>query len=450
MGLVILSCSAAAATAAAGPLDAEAGSLDAKVRTQSRGFLPGANGARLFANMAQDQQVSEEMVIRILYRSLQEITAASGKPVTFQLSGFSTLYPADFSRVRWPELVTQPSGRRITIERVETSRGRQRLGVTYEPRWSSFDAEPSAELQALINGRNLRQLLAELAPEDKNLGGVVAATGYQVTLSFEGTSRTYNAAVLWLDPDRDGVVTLAVQDNITERAPRAALERQIQETMPWEDSRSLKATSCGARDASYSFPLSAGPDRTGHVTGSHRSSVRFNYDCHCDSTCRSTCIPSLTNMQCAESGVLSGPAPGTHKTRTSTSVVGGSKPNTDFTGADCGAGWACFIQFCPANVCSGMQIETSAQPLDVGIGVTFNASSQAIWDGQLNFPFQCDGCATGEGGDDSGGGSEPYQPENQYPTPPDGGGGGGGGCYWSCVPSWSNGIYYEECSVTCF
>lgn len=342
----------------------------------------------------------------------------------------------------------------MRIERAQTNRGRSPLGITYEPSWVTVSSEPSPELQRLTHGQNVSQMLSELGRLDKNLSNVVAVTRYQVEVSFEGTSRTYNAAVLWLDPERDGIVALAVQDNITDRvdeavterlraAPRVVFEQQIRATASLHNNQN-KATSCSPHDSDYSFPLSAGPDPEGHSTGYHSSSARFNYSCHCDSTCRSTCAPQITDAQCHETGSLSG-APGTHKPRTSQKIVGGSKPNTDFTGADCGAGYACYIQFCPANVCSGFVVSATAQPLDTGIGVTFNASSQAVWDGQLEFPFQRDGCSIGEPGD-----APVPTIECQEYTPPGGEGGGGTfGCFWSCQSIWNGRFYREECNLIC-
>jgi hypothetical protein len=436
------------------------------IRTSERGFLPGLKGARLFANLGEDQQISEEMVIRILYGSLEETTAASGKPVTFELSGFSTLYPADFSGVHWPELVTQQGGgRRIKIERVETRAGRNPVGITYEPSWTS-DSEPSAELRAHLDSRNVSQLLAELAPQEKNLSGVLAVTRYQVTVSLEGVSRAYNAAVLWLDPDRDGVATLAVQDNITDRVdeavterlnagPRASFEQQVLAgTVGGGASPSFfeKAGSCTPHELTYSLPQLKGPDGQGHVTGYHGSGAKFNFRCTCDSTCRSSCWPTLTNTSCFEMGSLASQPRGTHRTRTLSWTAGGSKANTDFVGADCGAGWACYIQFCPDNVCASFQIVPTANPITMGVRLTFQATGPYVWDGTLDQPFQCDGCAAGEPGD-AGGPTGPPPIENPDPNPGGGSGGGGAippGCGWRCEirPS-ENGEYREECWVTC-
>jgi hypothetical protein len=211
-----------------------------------------------------------------------------------------------------------------------------------------------------------------------------------------------------------------------------------------------EAAVCLPRERLYQFQLNA-TDNNQHTRGFHESYTRFNYYCECDLSCRSTCTPNLSDSRCLERGRLS--EAGIHRPLTRSRVVGGSKSNAFTEGASCGSGFGCFIQFCPAGVCSRVGISGGAQPLDVGIKVTFTTSLPTVWDGQLDWPFECDACetraslpqgsgyleqvCTGDCGSDGGGGG--------------GGSGGGGWCYFNCRSiTLSGGTAYEVCTLNCY
>jgi len=194
----------------------------------------------------------------------------------------------------------------------------------------------------------------------------------------------------------------------------------------------------------------ASANRLGHTTGKHRAVFRTTFTCVCDHTCRSTCSPTIdaTTSRCTESGILKGLFK--HKPRVASQVRAGDKANaTSGGGANCGAGYGCFIQECRPGSCASFPIRISAQPLGVGVSFTFTTTLTPLWDGQLDMPLQCDECWTSpEVNEQLRRMGQEYRDVDSIDS------GGSGGlsspwyqtCLWDCT-SWmdSQGRYHESC-----
>lgn len=408
-----------------------------------------------------DARFDEQAVVRLMYGTLELYLRESGHRASFAVDELATHYSPAFSDLTWTDIVTL-SGPRLAIRPVSVEANGRALGVAYEASWETARREQREDFLAHVEGKSLRQVLDEAAEWENGIRSVVAATTYRVSAKVDNESVTYRAAALWIAGE-EGRVSLALQDHVAELADQALVETRrptsrLEMLNRFRDALDLKrehrsrsasaysvTTECRAEPTTHGFNQQAGPDSQGHASGHHEASARFNYVCECDSTCRSTCTPNVSNQFCYEFGNLTGFA-GVHKTRVSEKIVPGSIPDAVFTGANCGSGFACYVQFCPSGVCSGFSISPSVQPMNVGVGVTFNASSSWVWDGQIDFPFQCDGCAWGEAGD-----QRPVE-EHKDTAENTGGGAGGGGtfCAWDCDPvAGSDGIFYEECTLHC-
>lgn len=436
-------------------------------RTGDRGkFLPELPGLRLFDGA--DYELSERVVAKLLYASMEEKLRRSGYAAELEVSEIRTLYAEDFHGVLWPDLVTLSGGDELRIDRIEVTFADGTLGLSYRPQWVVDESEQTRAVAQMVEGMSLGTMLELTSADVPAFARVVAVTAYRVDAAVADKRRVYNAAVFWSAED-DGRVTFTVQDQVVERvdealveslkfAPQEVLMSQAllrdadTDSVPGRATAATTTGSCRDFTQPHTFDQTAGRDFQGHVSGYHEGKARFIFHCSCSSSdCRSTCQPSMDFNQsvtyCSETGNLKGTG-AVHKPRTSQKFQPGSIPSTDFTGANCGAGYACAIQWCPLSGCGGFQITGSAAPLNMGVEITFSYSAQPVWDGQVDFPFQCDGCAWGESGD-----STPPVEENRDTGDWTGGGSGGGGgttCTWVCEPIYGGPYtYYEECSLHC-
>lgn len=211
----------------------------------------------------------------------------------------------------------------------------------------------------------------------------------------------------------------------------------------------LRAEICEFRSDSH-IRSNSMRDTIGHKSGRHRSRAVVDYRCICQSDCRSTCTPSWQETTCEDSGTISGNF--VHKRRTRQKLKTGDRPNALHKGADCGAGWGCFIEQCRPGQCNPFQFTLKLTPLDVGVSIEFTADRAPLADMQLDFPFQCDECMTKE----EVAGELDEEPDQPSPGSGDGGSGGGPGewssCQFNCwVTSFDGHRYTEVCElVGCF
>lgn len=211
----------------------------------------------------------------------------------------------------------------------------------------------------------------------------------------------------------------------------------------------LRAEICEYRSQSHIRNLQT-KDTTGHQTGKHRSRAVVHYKCICQNDCRSTCQPSWNEKTCEESGILHGAL--IHKKRTTQKLELGDRPNALVKGADCGAGWGCFIEECRPGQCNPFQFTLKLTPQDVGVSIEFTPDRAALADMQLDFPFQCDECMTQE----EVAGEMSEEPDQKDTGSGDGGSGGGPGewdsCTFNCwVTSFDGRTYTEVCElIGCF
>ena len=203
---------------------------------------------------------------------------------------------------------------------------------------------------------------------------------------------------------------------------------------------------CEYRSEQFLEQLSTS-DSLRHRSGKHSAFARAKFQCVCDHTCRSRCTPSWDSKRCTERGLLT--AAVIHVPRVKERLTSGTKANAvSGSGADCGAGYGCFIQECRPGSCGSFPINVAVQPVGVGLSTKFGTTRVPVWDGQLDLPFECDRCFTSRAvTDDLRNSGQEYIPAD------DGGYGTGSGsvyrtCWWECE-SWmdSAGRYQEYCEV---
>ena len=188
-------------------------------------------------------------------------------------------------------------------------------------------------------------------------------------------------------------------------------------------------------------------DTTNHRSGRHSVKATAKFRCVCDHTCRSRCTPSWDVKSCRERGLLKGAV--LHVRHVKEKMTIGSTANAIHgSGTDCGAGYGCFVQECTPGNCGSFPIDVSVKPVGVGVSTTFTARRVPLWDGQLDFPFECDACSTSRGVTE-----ELRRSGKEYIPYDDGDYASGSGsvyksCYWECE-SWmdSRGHYQEYCEL---
>jgi hypothetical protein len=177
-----------------------------------------------------------------------------------------------------------------------------------------------------------------------------------------------------------------------------------------------------------------------HVgSGRHYAEFGSGFRCSCSESCTSTCEPYGSYTECWDQGPTTS---GFHVIDQAYDASVAVVQAATTEGAKCASAYICALKQCAFPNCA-FSVSVSVQ----GQTASFSHPG-SFWESKNNFTASCAPCTEVDSGG-GGSGSDPYEPENQTPSPPPGGGGGGGGCYWSCSPSWSDGVYSENCTVIC-
>jgi hypothetical protein len=356
-----------------------------------------------------------ELIVRATYERLANYVQGSGTPLRFELSDFRTYAPRQFAKLPWLRLVDMPGGAVIDMTRaVQQNDYLRTTTVVYKPTWAEHAGElPSVQGGVELASASAADVLGALGGTEADVRQVEALTSFAVKVTFEGRSRAYRAAFLWL-PSSLTSYTLIVADNIVQGVEEAARESlpaggpNDHIALPPAGAVPGGGNSCTPSDVTQPFPYSQ-TGSTDHISGSHSANANINVRCACSAACASTCEASVLSSSCTESGF---PLDSCHRMATSTKQSGDFKGNGHQTPSACAAGVACVKKSCLFCLC-GLSVSISLS----GVTVTFTPSSAVDWDANHSGSAVCPVCELvlspppGGGGDGDG----------------DGGGGGGGG-----------------------
>lgn len=406
-------------------------------KMQSGARLAGLAFASLFSvgALAQDDPAARkvaptreaavhERIVRAAYDRLQRYAQGSGKDIAFELSAFRDYAPAEFARVPWRKLVDLPSGALIDMLRERQQNDFTRwVGVVYKPTWTETDAAqaPSRRGTPDLADASVAKVLDLVSAEQPELRQMLALTGYTVTVSMDGRSRSYRAAFAWLPATLMSTHSFMVADTIVQGVQESAQERlppagsgdvlrgltntdEVQPggptCSPYQSSTTNESRKWGDADHLFGW-------------GQHTAEAKFQVDCSCTSDCASVCAASITDSTCSDSGVTSLYC---HKMSGNAATNTNRKDYNNGTGvgAGCAAGFSCTLKNCViCFLCDAASITVSV----AGAEVTFGSSGDADWTQKMEYSRVCSQCVpntTGGGGTGGGGGG--------------GGTGGGGYC----------------------
>jgi hypothetical protein len=379
-----------------------------------------------------------QLVIKEAYASLARLTAAGGETLGFKLEDFRTVEPSQFDSVLWLDLVSMPGGDMLDVGREEKQFNGRTDAVIYRPRWSldGKDFLTTPEGLSLL-GKTVGDIIAELVPTRPDMATVKALTSYGVTVHYQGKSRSYDAAVLWLAARPGRRATLYFVDNITQGVEEAVRERPIR-PQPRRLGPVAKTATCESSSSTRRFSKNL-TGTNGHFEGGfHKSQATVDFECTCDTSCVATCEPSFAAQSCDDNGYFTTDTCHKMATNASLSTTGTADGRT--SPPSCAAGFGCIQRACLYCMC-GLGVEVEVR----GTTVQFSASGTPDWEGNLTFSWQCASCQQPAGGSDPG-------PLYETPDPGTGGGGGGGPrgcCSWQTTCYYQNGVYTCTPTSTC-
>ena len=404
--------------------------------------LLAATARSALAAVGSDIQPAErELIVKHAYRNLTRYAAVGGESITFRISGLRTIDADEFDRARWLRLMTMPGGDMIDMTReVRDHQGRTEA-VIYRPKWnlgksSYLESEEGRSLRSM----SVAEVLRALAADKPEAARVTAISSYEVTVNFQGRSRTYRAAVLWLPASPGKNATLFFLDHITQGLEEAVREQPFR-PRPRAPLPIDKTLACYARNQQSSFSNALnGYDGHWDTDTSHYAVAGGSFQCNCAEDCSATCEPSFQYQACGDDATFT--VDSCHKMATAVKVASASAGDGSTAPPGCAAGLGCVKRSCLYCAC-GLAVEVEI----TGTTVTFASSGDPDWQGNLEFSHTCAPCQRVP--DDPGGGGGDIPPIYEQDPGSGGGGGGGGGsgcCWWrtTCYTD-SHGVY--QCTI---
>lgn len=390
----------------------------------------------------------EKQAIESAYRTLARYAAASGHEFGVRLTAFRTIEPAEFSRVRWWDLVTPPGGDMIDMTRSTHAFQGVLDAVTYVPKWQLDgptylrpDAPPD------VTEATVADVLSDRAAKMPETAEAIAITSYRVEVHLDGYSRAYQAAAVWFPLDDTGGARVSFVDHITQGVDKVILERPVRRRPQAPFVPGLAKTSQCEQSSQVELKQKHDSDNRGHIDGNHFAFAEAAFKCDCRSDCYGSCEADFRQRACEDSGSIEYLS--CHAMTTASDLGSASKGDASPAGGGgpaCGAGFQCLAQNCYFCWCGA-----AASVTVYGAQVQFGAGNGATWAGNLDLTHECAPCTPYS---PTGGGVDgPFHLDpNPGGTPP--GDGGWSCCQWA-TDCWvdGNGVYTcrisNRCAVYC-
>lgn len=373
--------------------------------------------------------------IRQSYEALGRYAEASGKGLSFRLSDFRTYEASEFGFIRWFDVVTMPGGDSLQVEaRTHQSGGDPSRGRTeYVPAWRVAKPYDETKEGRSASDLTVNQAFQAALADEPRLAQVTHLTSYDVTLRFEGRSRTYRAAFLWGET-RDGM-TMLVYDLVTGRVDTGVVEKfppgnKAPRVKPAGDETIRNKEACIAEEVDIRGFALYQAGFTGHSSGYHAVNGGFSASCVCNSDCSQDCTAN-GYANCEEWGDTDT----CHRISDPGFASGDGHAASGTT--TCKAAAACSWKSCFGCLCSGPTISISGG----GAGFSISPGNTPFAALAKDSYFNCSACRTappppppggGGGGEEGGGGGSGMCDEGNWVTE------------WECVyvcGGWSDGQY---------
>lgn len=352
-------------------------------------------------------------IIRDLYARLAKYSRGTEDELRFELDNFRTLYGERARQARLLDLFSPPEGRLVDVH-IEHSAQGEDLRAAYRARWSSEEA-PRLEDTADYAHRDatLEELIRETSLESPELAEISAVTTYRVTVHLAGKSRTYRAAVFWiqlpagLTRSQVAEAQYVIQDQITVGLSDVAQEtalalsdppRQPVRAVP--DLADLRKNAPVCAQTFHSQSL-----ETVYTPSNQEYQPNFSgwITCTCDSSCISGCSPSGITASCGHTSCR----------RTTTDLVTTTAYTYAFgaaKGAECAAGWACAGIKCSKILwwcsCGSVTVKVSISyklgNVTPSLGVDYTIAPSNAYSRKVNGVMVCPPCFAASSPDPGG------------------------------------------------
>jgi hypothetical protein len=360
-----------------------------------------------------------EPLIREAYAKLAELAQAGGHAISFKLDDVQTIKSADFDKHVWVHVLTPPGGARINVARSAERVNGVLDSVIYRARWQIAPDNLGPKSNRALDGLTVADVIRTVAVEQPAVGTASALSSYEVEVAFDGRSRTYRAAALWLPRLGGRAATVFFLDHVTGGIENAAREQPPSSRVRVQPDQIEKVVNgtCTIRNAVMLSAVASDSSAEGHFYGGdHVSRQQVRFTCSYNGNCSARCTPEWTLEICEDQNWDN--TTYYHEIAQDQDVTSGTTNDARGQGPACGAGYGCVMQKCILGFCS----------LGIAVGFTgpeasFSTSGTVDWNGSHKFRH---GCGPAELVPPNIPAPPPHPPV-QYRIPADDGGGGGGG-----------------------
>ncbi|HEX2254168.1 MAG TPA: hypothetical protein VHQ65_12935 [Thermoanaerobaculia bacterium] len=378
--------------------------------TDAQPFLPGLPELRV------EHFDTPADLVRDAYRRYELLAERSGAEVRFELSDFQTLYPGDYDDHLMTDIRTFGGG--WTLRAVLSRTIEPELGIDemrYEPFWEQQPSWLEHSFPHVV-GQSVAAVFAGSISDDPP---PAAITTYQVHVTYEGRSRTYDAAFYF---ELDQELRFSVQDHVSwglhyvyrdlpeleaaEKGDTRQPERQRGQAM-WSAKRCLSQTA-----EPLAFQGDADQNSEEHSYGRHSGAILFDFGCSCSESCTSRCAPA-TDPKCTDFGSLN--VLRVHVPIPQDADQGGTSAGGDQEPASCKGAGACAVESCFDKKCNQVTVGFT--------GASFDFSGETVLEVSDVHTHICGTCTViseGEGDTPTGGGGGVPDPGSVDDGNPDG------------------------------
>jgi hypothetical protein len=384
-----------------------------------------------------------KQIIEAAYANLARFIATGGSTFGFKIDRLRTIGPQRFADTEWLDLMTMPGGDMIDVMREVRRADGAVEALVYRATWK-LDGENylDGDEGRRLHGMSVADVQSAVADENPDLSRVVAITSYRVKVVLADHSRTYRAAVFWLQPEAGRDAKLLFMDHITQGLERAVHDQWIR---PRARRLATPKPAAACMQRAYGRVFSQNQwDEAGHTprlpsgyNGAHIAIAQARFDCGCQEDCSAFCQSTFLSASCGDAGTT---VDGCHKMASDIGIDLVSTDDGRQAGPRCAAGLGCVKRsctFCSCNV--GVSVVMN------GINASFVTSGSPDWTGNLPFSHTCDACIPLQDPPPDG------EPPPIFDQDPGSGGTGGGGqsgscCAWLTTCRSINGVY--TCGIT--
>jgi hypothetical protein len=346
-----------------------------------------------------------ESAVAAVYETYEATGGRSGHALRLRLSDFETVPWTEFTRHRWLDLMTPPSGAHVAqVRRYLEAPWIEGEQVVYELSWRLHDERAEAKTFRILDelkDDTIRDVVGHLRRVGQMDDAPVAITTYRVRVTLDGSSRTYRAAGFWF-PGRDGEgFDLHVQDHVVPEVVSAMVESaEVTTRERWERLRDARLSvapralgksltqECHTSNQRVEHVPLENINGQGHSAGYHIGVLQMRAQCIADSGCSVQCQPTITLQGCEESSNADLPTFCDHYPKFDSRVSGGSAYNDS---ASCGAAVACGVKECCGIFCratGGISLSFSGS----AGGLTANATASGgdrVYNLSLDDSIEC-------------------------------------------------------------